>query len=281
MNKEKLNLVLSSIIKAAGYFCIYFIASMVVSSIFSIAYGLTSSTELEAFNKVMNASLEITMISNALAVLGCCLLIKALRSEPSEALRVNVGFGKKWSVMGTCLFLGLSGQFAITVVLGMIPFPESWIGMLEDNSNMIISSPMLTQVVSVAIVAPLAEEIIFRGCIQRTLGEGMPKWLSITIASLVFGVMHANPIGIIYATVLGALMGWLFVAFDSIIPSLIFHIAFNAMSLFMSEVLVIMFIGACIVFVLCIVYLMRLSRLPRTDTENIEFIEGDDNDEAL
>ena len=281
MNKEKLNLALSSIIKAAGYFCIYFLASTVVGFIFSMAYGFSSLTEQELYNKVMGASLEITMISNALAVLGCCLLIKAFRSEPAEALRVNTGFGKKWSVVGSCLFLGLSGQFVITVVLGMIPFPESWIKMLEKNSDMIISSPVLTQVVAVAIVAPLAEEIIFRGCIQRTLGEGMPKWLAIFLASLVFGLMHATPISIIYATVLGALMGWLFVAFDSIIPSVIFHIAFNAMSMLVGEVLVIVFIGACVIFALCIAYLVRLSKLPRTDTENIEFIEGDDNDEAL
>jgi membrane protease YdiL (CAAX protease family) len=77
-------------------------------------------------------------------------------------------------------------------------------------------------------MAPLLEEILFRGMILSTLKENMHPWIAIAISSVMFGVAHGTPIGIIYATALGLVMGWLAVRLGSIIPSLAFHIAYNA-----------------------------------------------------
>jgi membrane protease YdiL (CAAX protease family) len=61
--------------------------------------------------------------------------------------------------------------------------------------------------------------------------KAMPKWVAVLLSSLIFGLLHANPIGIIYATLFGILLGFIAVKFNSILPAIICHIAFNATSL--------------------------------------------------
>lgn len=277
--KEKIGQALVSLLKAAAFFAVYFLASLAVTLFFSIIFSIGASSIEDATQRILDASLEITLISNVVAILGCIVLIALFRQRPSDALRANVNFSHKGTVIGLCAALGVFGQFAIGLILALIPFPESWMALAEENSSAITSSSMAMQIISVVIAAPLAEEIIFRGCIQRTLSEGMPKYVAIGITAVVFGLMHGHPIGFVYATALGVLMGWLFAAFDSIVPSLVFHALFNLMSVLLPESApLIFFIVSVPIFGFCIGYLIYLRAKKVTFEENNE---GDNDDEAL
>ena len=67
------------------------------------------------------------------------------------------------------------------------------------------------------------------------LNQNMNSWVAIIISSVVFGAMHGTIIGFLYATAIGVIMGWLYIKFDSVLPSALFHIAFNATSIMISE----------------------------------------------
>ena len=83
------------------------------------------------------------------------------------------------------------------------------------------------QFLSVGFVAPVMEEILFRGCILSTLKKEMHPWIAIVISAALFAVAHGTPIGIMYAFILGLIMGWLAVTFKSIVPTILFHMAYN------------------------------------------------------
>ena len=76
------------------------------------------------------------------------------------------------------------------------------------------------------IVAPLAEELLFRGVILRglLLHYSAPK--AIIASSLMFGLVHLNPWQAVGAVVLGALFGWWYVRTRSLTLCIFGH-AFN------------------------------------------------------
>lgn len=270
--------------KACAIFGAYFGAQILVTSLLTIIFTVSATVrsgtlDQAQITEMLNASImEITLISNVVAIVLCMILCSVFRKmHPIEAIDLTTSFEKKPLTLGACIFLGIFGQIAILFILNIIPFPESWTQMLEENNSQIASSSLLIQVLSVAIMAPLAEEIVFRAGIQGSLSKGMPKWCAIVLASLIFGVMHGNPIGIIYATALGILMGWIYSKFDSIIPSMAFHLAFNSMSLIVSRLEGIPFIIciiSCVLFALCIGFIARIDVPNGID-------KGDNNDENL
>ena len=78
----------------------------------------------------------------------------------------------------------------------------------------------------VGILVPVAEEMVFRGAILRTLLSIFNRryhWLPIILSALLFGVVHGNMAQFVHATLLGLLLGWLYYRTDSIVPGLVLH----------------------------------------------------------
>jgi membrane protease YdiL (CAAX protease family) len=269
MNKtEKAQRALMCVLKAGAYFGVYFacqiVLGLIIGLIFSFSAVLNGGSIDDSIEFITKYSLEITLISNILAILGCtglAFLFKRETRRVDELLDINLCYAPRAKMTACFLFMGIVGQFAVSVILSLIPFPESWLEMLNENSDLIASGSFGMQVISVAIFAPLAEEIVFRACIQGSLQKGMPKWVAISLASLIFGLMHGTPISIIYATSLGILMGWLYAKFNSIVPSLLFHFTFNLSSVILANfeidplVLGLIALLCSVLFALCVVYI--------------------------
>lgn len=80
--------------------------------------------------------------------------------------------------------------------------------------------------IAVGILAPVAEEMVFRGAILRTLLTAMNRhyhWVAIMISALLFGAMHGNIAQFVHATLLGLLLGWMYYRTDSIVPGIVLH----------------------------------------------------------
>lgn len=79
---------------------------------------------------------------------------------------------------------------------------------------------------AVGVLAPVAEEMVFRGAILRRLLEVMgksSKWFAIIISALLFGALHANGPQFIHAALIGVLLGWMYSRTNSIVPGMLFH----------------------------------------------------------
>lgn len=89
----------------------------------------------------------------------------------------------------------------------------------------------------VCILAPLAEEVIFRGAVLRTMlehWEGSKRWTAIIISALLFGIAHMNPAQMPHAFLLGLLIGWLYERSRSLIPCVVLHCANNTIAYLMT-----------------------------------------------
>ena len=88
------------------------------------------------------------------------------------------------------------------------------------------------------ILAPLGEELIFRGVAfyyARKAVTGMRNahaafWIANCIQALLFGIYHMNLVQGVYAFFIGLALGYLCQKYHSLIPGMLAHFVFNGMS---------------------------------------------------
>ncbi|PIE93062.1 CPBP family intramembrane metalloprotease [Bacillus fungorum] len=80
-------------------------------------------------------------------------------------------------------------------------------------------------VLSVAIITPVKEEILFRGILYRFLEKKYNFLVGIIISSFIFGILHGGLL--MTATIMGMVLAMLYKKTQSIIPSIILHIVWN------------------------------------------------------
>ena len=72
--------------------------------------------------------------------------------------------------------------------------------------------------VVVGLLAPLVEELVFRGAVLRSLLRWHHNhWVAIAISALLFALTHMNPAQMPHAFLIGMLLGWMYYRTDSII----------------------------------------------------------------
>ena len=94
--------------------------------------------------------------------------------------------------------------------------------------------------VAVGILAPLAEEIVFRGAILRTLQGMMSRknhWVAIMISAALFGAVHGNAAQFVNALQMGLLLGWMYYRTKSLVPGILMHWVNNTMAYVLSNLL--------------------------------------------
>src|SRR6266481_382828 len=81
------------------------------------------------------------------------------------------------------------------------------------------------------VVAPVTEELLFRGLILRGFLSRYSVATSVLASALLFGVMHGNPWQFFSATILGIVFAWWFMRSRSLLPCLVGHSCSNAIVL--------------------------------------------------
>lgn len=97
---------------------------------------------------------------------------------------------------------------------------------IQETVEMMVRHPL--GVIAIVIMAPIVEELLFRGAIQ---GHLMRKWKNpawaIVVSSLVFGLVHGNWIQAPFAFLVGLSLGWMYYRSGSLIPGILMHFINN------------------------------------------------------
>ena len=86
---------------------------------------------------------------------------------------------------------------------------------------------LIFSMLTLLVLAPVVEEIIFRGHMLNTLLEHIPENKSILISSIIFALMHVNPIWMLYSFLLGHILAKTSMKEDNIAYGVLLHIGFN------------------------------------------------------
>jgi membrane protease YdiL (CAAX protease family) len=81
--------------------------------------------------------------------------------------------------------------------------------------------------IAIVIVAPVMEEILFRGIILDGFLKRYTPAKSIIVSSLLFGAVHLNPWQFVTGVILGSLAGWVYYRTGSLTLTILIHLSNN------------------------------------------------------
>jgi uncharacterized protein len=87
---------------------------------------------------------------------------------------------------------------------------------------------VLLLVLVVVVMAPLAEEVFFRGMLQRTLGRVLPIWSAMVVTSVLFGLSHFQLLQLPALAAFGLVLSVLAHRAGRLGPAIWAHVGFNA-----------------------------------------------------
>lgn len=135
--------------------------------------------------------------------------------------------------VGCLAALAFFAQHACSIVMTVISiiFPHSFNNYVKLMEGVDINVlPAWATLFIVAVWAPLAEEIVFRAMIFRTLRKGFAFWPAAILSGVVFGMYHMNLVQGVYASLLGVLLAYIYEKTNSLLGVYIFHLSFNLMN---------------------------------------------------
>ncbi len=209
--------------------------------------------------EVTDASLAMTIITHVglLPVIGYC-LVRGQIGVKGGVSEFGLGLRRTRLTIGTIIFgvpamlaiiLGLSQILLLmTVALDQTP-PEIAHPTLEALAKGIFGPREIALAVSALVLAPLFEEIIFRGLFQTALvhtGAFAARWSPVLLISLLFTMFHISAViirdergnfeqfawqALVTLFVLSLCLGYVYERTGSLWPSIVMHAAFNALNI--------------------------------------------------
>ena len=134
------------------------------------------------------------------------------------------------------LITGFLLQIGTSVFLDLLLpcFPK-----LNENYSALMESLVgdrtLFYILSIVLLAPIAEELIFRGV---TLGASRSFWPLvpvITLQAFLFGFYHLNIVQGVYAFICGLFLGYTAYKLNNLLASILLHAAINGSSFLLSQ----------------------------------------------
>lgn len=225
-----------------------------LTTVFPDTYGFDADGKFEASTPLAFAMLAmISQVVSNLPVLVVWMLLMTRHLDPIAMFR-RIGLTQRFDrdfgktvLLASLASIGLVfATNALTVIVGLIfghpPPPTVNHVILEQLKLVIQQSDVLTisiLLISAVILAPLFEELLYRGVMQTAIGELIGgqktsvnvRWLAVVITSMLFiashiavGSWHALP----SLFVLSIVLGWLVERHGKLWPAIVVHMIFNA-----------------------------------------------------
>jgi membrane protease YdiL (CAAX protease family) len=92
------------------------------------------------------------------------------------------------------------------------------------------TSQILQTLAVLAVLAPLAEELVFRGLFYGWLAGRWSNLVALVLSSLAFAAAHTEPVHVLLVLPLGFWFGWLRWRTGSLMPTIVAHIINNSIA---------------------------------------------------
>lgn len=127
------------------------------------------------------------------------------------------------------------------------------------GSNNVTNIPIILNILCSGIIGPIFEELLFRYSLIGKLNKFNSKYTTIIMSSLIFSLCHTNINSIIFAFIIGAINGYLYIKKDNIIIPIIIHITANTMAIFLFNFNYIILILGIILLIISFLLLSRIN----------------------
>lgn len=156
-----------------------------------------------------------------------------------ETLRHYAGlYAPKMGAMLCAFASGLLLHFLVIVCINLIELPQTLMEQYDSGMEQMFEGSLALVLLTSLVIAPLVEEIVFRGALLKALQKSLNLPIAVLTSSALFALVHINPVQMGYAFVLGLILCILRLKSGSLWGCVAMHIAFNAANYLPAEKIV-------------------------------------------
>ena len=230
---------------------------LIVFSVFSVILSLAFAFE---YNKIDN----IVLFTYSLFIIA--VFYYWLKQNDHSIILFNFKFLVNWKLHLVLLILGISIRlFQIGLINTILPIFEP--ANIVKYNNVMASynqGNKLINALELFIIAPILEELVFRGMILKKAKDVFPIIVSNLIQASLFALYHMNLIQGVYTFISGMILGYIVIYYGSIYASILLHSYLNLLGSLLQHVKIIfeykiitMIVGAFLTMLILVLILKK------------------------
>ena len=181
----------------------------------------------------LNGGAEVSILMNNI-LSEAVVLIPALAAVfySGDKLSVLIPFHKIHISSALLIVVYVLTLFPLVAFVNSVSmlFVENTVSALSDD---VLAMPMWVMILSIGLLGPFIEEVVFRGIILQSYQRTGRIIGSIVLSSVLFGMMHMNFNQFAYGAVMGVMLALLVEATGTVLASFIAHAVFNTIEVVM------------------------------------------------
>lgn len=210
--------------------------------------GVTKSMSfLDNVNNIMN---EYSVLMNTIsASVGLAIFLFIYIRDIKNDNRISLSkelTGMKPFNGAVCYAIGATFGTGISMIITLLPL-DNILGSYEDSSKLLMNSNFFVLFITLGIIVPFTEELIYRGIVYNRIKKYLNTSAALSLSAAMFGLFHFNLMQGIYAAILGLVLAVLYEKYHSLTASLLVHMAVNQMTVIFAFTKFSDFLGAHIV----------------------------------
>jgi len=202
---------------------LYLVGQLGVSYISLREFPNTASGTITA------ATYWLLIVANIVSVALIVALVLSFYKEKLSSLGLTT---KK---LPEALLYGVVGFIVAFIVASIVGYPiEQYFGVdltQQALSHSATVSGLLPLVLlSGVIIAPIAEEIVFRGYFYKAFRDRFKPWYAIVMSAALFSAIHLEPLAAVQLFVIGVVLAYVYEKTDNLMAPIALHVLNNAVA---------------------------------------------------
>ena len=224
-------------------------ATLLVETVFVMVYYMKHLPELvvameseealmefviQVSNTMYNYLVELTAITSLVSL---PFLIWMKKRDAKKEVAMGILQNKRAPLSKYFLIAGISIPFAVGFnnILTLSNLAEYSIA-YQETAEALYTPSLLVQLLCLGVIVPITEEFIFRGLIYKRMRMNSSPMRAIVSSAIFFGVYHGNFVQMIYGTVCGLLLAYLYEKYGSIKAPILGHMLMNIVACVLTDV---------------------------------------------
>lgn len=223
--------------------------TFIVEMVFIMGYYMMNLPELVAAMETEEALMEFVLkmteqvyhyvveITAVASIVALPILVWMKGRDAKREKAAGIVQNKKASLSKYFLIAGISIPFAIGFnnILTLSNLAEYSVT-YQETAEALYTPILWVQVLCLGIIVPITEEYVFRGLIYKRIRRNSSVMRAIISSAIFFGLYHGNSVQMIYGTLCGLLLAYLYEKYGSIKAPILAHMLMNIVSCVLTDI---------------------------------------------
>ena len=214
------------------YIACYFAANVLAIGVLPLYRTVKEGGNVDVFiyniSRVQTSAIYVVAVSIAIALLMFWIIFKIRKSRKGTYIKTD-----KLTVSSIAAAVFITyGLNVVSVLIASLDVLEPYTDVYNTTIESVLSGNIWVVLLVVGFLAPMFEEIMYRGIILSEFNRSFPFFFANLFQAILFGAMHLNPIQSLYAAVIGFVLGCVYKMSGTIYLTMLIHILFNSRNVF-------------------------------------------------